>query len=255
MDGWICVAEAATLSCKFRRGSTIKEPAEKLLSVLTKAEVIQRLTIGIRPLRIFHVGAHLAEEQATYAPIGASEVHWVEARPDLVAKLRDELDSSAHRVYEGAAWSETGIEKTFRVTKNSQSSSSYPRHLHLQSHPEVKEESQQAITTTRLDDLLPRLSFPLVVMDIQGAELEALKGMGRLLGGTRVIYLEVNKKEIYKGIELVGDLDNWLNKIGFSRVITSWEAGRGWGDAIYTRQISALTKFKGKREHKKSLGS
>ena len=70
-------------------------------------------------------------------------------------------------------------------------------------------------------------------MDIQGVELKALKSLGNLIGKVSVIYTEVNKKEVYKGCDLIEDIDHYLASYGFRRISTRWVLGAGWGDALY----------------------
>lgn len=212
--------------------------------MLVPIDVIHCLSSGMKPLHVLHVGAHEAEEAEKYEALGADTVHWVESQPDLVRQLREKLDGRFHRIYQGSVWSESGQQKHFHLASNSQSSSLYPFHLHLKSHPEVTETGRHEVTTIRLDDLLPEMKFNIVVMDIQGAELEALKGMGQLLDAAKIAYLEVNKRKLYKGIPMIEELDSGLKGRGFRRLVTSWEKGKGWGDAVYVKQVSWLRRLR-----------
>lgn len=73
-------------------------------------------------------------------------------------------------------------------------------------------------------------------LDIQGAELMALKGFGDLLHKIDYIYSEVNQEELYKDCALIQDLDNYLSKYRFKRVISTMTQF-GWGDAFYIKVI------------------
>ena len=71
-------------------------------------------------------------------------------------------------------------------------------------------------------------------MDLQGAELKALMGMGDLLDTVSFIYTEVEYKEMYIGQPLFDTIDRYLTKHGFylhSKLNTS----QWFGDAIYVR--------------------
>ena len=72
-------------------------------------------------------------------------------------------------------------------------------------------------------------------IDLQGVELEALKGLGQYIHQVKWIYTEVNRKEVYIDCTNVKDLDLYLKNFGFSRVVTKWCLGKGWGDALYVR--------------------
>ena len=73
-------------------------------------------------------------------------------------------------------------------------------------------------------------------LDIQGAELLALKGAGDLLNAVDVIVTEVNTVEMYKGNPLIGDIDKYLGDRGFERALTDM-TDHGWGDALYVKTV------------------
>lgn len=66
--------------------------------------------------------------------------------------------------------------------------------------------------------------------------------MGDLLDDCSVIYSEVNRSETYEGIDQVEALDAWLAEKGFSRLVTKWSPGTGWGDAVYSRGLPPTTR-------------
>jgi hypothetical protein len=72
-------------------------------------------------------------------------------------------------------------------------------------------------------------------IDIQGAELLALKGATKYLEHVDVLYLEVNTKELYKGGALVGELDEFLADYKFKRILTEMTC-HGWGEALYVKE-------------------
>jgi len=181
---------------------------------------------GVLPSRVLHVGAHEAEEADVYARWGA-EVLWVEANPTLANRLKER----GLNVVCGAAWSSAGP-LTLHVASNGHSSSVYPMGLHTIRHPDVHTVGTVQTEGFRLDSLpfLPDM----LNLDIQGAELEALKGAVGLLGGVRWICTEVSSEELYVGQSLVPELDRWLGERGFVQVAAEW-TDRGWGDALYVR--------------------
>jgi len=72
-------------------------------------------------------------------------------------------------------------------------------------------------------------------IDIQGAELLALKSMDNILSNFDYLYLEVNKDHVYKNCCLVEEIDNYVQKYNFKRVETKWNLNHGWGDALYIK--------------------
>ena len=71
-------------------------------------------------------------------------------------------------------------------------------------------------------------------MDIQGSELPALKGMGRLLERFDYLYLEVNTEQVYQGCASLEAIDQYVERFGFLRIETKMTP-YGWGDAFYMR--------------------
>ena len=62
----------------------------------------------------------------------------------------------------------------------------------------------------------------------------ALCGGVEALKNAKVLYLEVNAAELYKGGALLPQLDEFLSTQGFKRVLTEMTVHK-WGDAIYIR--------------------
>ena len=108
---------------------------------------------------------------------------------------------------------------------------------HKIEHPDIVEVARLKLETTTLNTLLVGLNskFNFVNLDIQGAELLALKGLSNHMAHVNYIYSEVNTKELYKGCALLPELDAFLATHGFIR--TDIDMTRhGWGDALYIRR-------------------
>ena len=188
-----------------------------------------------RPTRgVLHIGAHQCEEFPLYLSLGLGfqDIVWIDANADLAP--------AGMSTYWVAAVSDTdGQEVTFHITDNGQSSSLLALKDHLYEHPSVHEVAQRTVTTVTLNTLLrekgvPYDRFDVMNLDIQGAELMALRGATELLPYIKAIYTEVNIKELYAGCVLLPELDVFLGVHGFRRVATSMTQ-HGWGDALYLK--------------------
>ena len=194
---------------------------------------------GVRkPLRIIHVGAHAAEELDDYLVLGwgKESTVWLEALPEQVEVVRNKIESIEHHiVIQAVVWDKTGEEVTFSVSNNVESSSALPFADHLEVHPHVSVVRQLRMKTTALRDLDiwsdGRNTF--LNLDIQGAELFALRGMGDRIERCVAIYSEVNLRELYRGAPLIDELDRFLASRGFTRVDQEIYDEYGWGDALY----------------------
>ena len=96
--------------------------------------------------------------------------------------------------------------------------------------------SSTTIKTLLSKNMVSVGDFDFVNLDIQGVELQALKGFGEYLDPVKYIYTEVNTGEVYINNDSMDQMDEFLGDLGFSRVetrITEFE----WGDAFYIKKI------------------
>ncbi len=192
---------------------------------------------------VLHCGASTGQEAESYANLGVKNMVFIEAIPHVYEKLE------AHISQYPGAWAVNAClsdvddkEVTFNISSNEGQSSSFLQFgTHRQAHPDVRFVDHIQLKTKRLDTLIEEMNiniheFNFLNMDLQGAELLALRGLGDYLKYFKYAYLEVNKEELYKGCPLVEDLDIYLIGFGFRRVETSWAGNFGWGDALYIRK-------------------
>lgn len=189
---------------------------------------------------VMHVGAHEAEELSEYQEFGFGEkspIIWVEAQAALAQKLKMRLDPAKNKIYQAVAWDKNGEKLNFNVTSKSASSSLFELGEHREVYPDIDIVEKIEVTTTRLDSILSDDDrFEFLVLDIQGAESKAIKGLGNLIDQVNWIYTEVSKRELYKDSTLFAEIESQLNSLGFKRVFTAWDRKAGWGDALYARK-------------------
>lgn len=78
-------------------------------------------------------------------------------------------------------------------------------------------------------------NYNFLTIDVQGYELEVLKGSRETLTNISGILTEVNRDELYSNCVRVEQLDDFLKNFNFYRVETNWEGGI-WGDAFYLKK-------------------
>ena len=130
-----------------------------------------------------------------------------------------ELKNSGLEVIDKALWSET-TQKEFYLTKKLQTSSMYvPNRAYLDLFPDSKRYDivkTTKVEVTELDNLVDIHNQPhFLKLDIQGAELEVLKGSVNTLKNVLGLEVEINFKEIYKKIPLANDVEKFLYSQGF----------------------------------------
>jgi FkbM family methyltransferase len=183
---------------------------------------------------ILHVGAHECEELADYERyITRDKILWIDAIPEKVELCKQRFSNLN---IENAVVSDNIETVEFKVANNGQSSSMLDFGSHSQYYPQITYINTFSCETKMLKDIIPKYSihFNFLNLDIQGAELKALIGMGDYLHNVDYIYTEVNSSQVYKDCALVTDIDDYLKQFGLVRVETSW-TGCQWGDAFYIR--------------------
>ena len=166
---------------------------------------------NVKPKSILHVGAHLAEESLVYDKNFNVPVLWIEAQPKLCLELRKTLNPQTNTVVEACVFEKDDELLTFNISSNSQSSSILQFGTHANTYPNVKVTEKVTVKTKRLDTILAGKEVPdFVNLDIQGAELKALKSLGILISKVQVIYTEVNKWNVYDGCDIIRDIDDYL---------------------------------------------
>jgi FkbM family methyltransferase len=197
---------------------------------------------GVKPKVVLHVGAHKAEESESMKAQGwgAEKTIWVESQVILAQALEEKFrNSTSDIVLNATVWSKSGVAMTFYENSNSESSSLYKLGSHADYFPDIIPTQEYKVITSRLDQIISsedKIDF--VNLDIQGAELQALLGLGKLLDTVTEIYTEVNKGEVYKECAKVWEIDSYLHDVGFRRIATRWAKGADWGDALYTRNFN-----------------
>jgi len=197
---------------------------------------------NIKPQGVLHVGASEGQERDFYKGLGVQRVYWIEGLPHVYFILKQNLHAY-HNQYPILACvsNESGKRVTFNISSNkSQSSSILELGEHLVAHPEVSYIDKVEVETWRIDWLfevmgLDTSMLDFLNMDLQGAELLALEGMGKMIDQFKYINIEVNKRETYKGCALIEDIDYFMIKHGFDRVETGQWVADLWTDAFYMK--------------------
>lgn len=201
---------------------------------------------GIKPKGILHIGASTGQEAAEYDKNGIVHQLWIEALPEVFKTLKQNLSHNPHAIAVNACISDTdglAVEMGFTPINNGESSSFLPFGTHLKHHPEVQMTEKIKMTTTTVDTIfeLNKLitspdKYSFLNIDLQGAELLALKGAEKTLQHISAIYAEVNGENVYDGCCLLPDFDRYLSDRGFERVELKWAIDNVWGDAFYVRK-------------------
>jgi FkbM family methyltransferase len=179
-------------------------------------------TAGIQIHGVLHIGAHECEERGFYSSVGITPENtvWVEAMHDKVALAKSR---GIPNMYQAVISDVDDQTVKFNVSNNGQSSSILEFGTHAVQHPWVHYIKSTQETTVTIDTFCKRegidpSKYDFWNFDIQGAELQALRGATDAIKHAKAVYLEVNTDTLYKGCALLPEIDDFMTSHGFTRV-------------------------------------
>lgn len=200
----------------------------------------------LRANGVLHLGAHKGLEAPKYEVLGRS-VLWVEALPDIFETLKANLEPYPNQNCVNHVVSDTdGEEVDFFRSNNSDGVSSSmfnfgkfgsgPDSLWPKQNLEMVESTK--LTSRTLDSLanegiIDPKTYDFWVLDIQGAELKALRGAKESLRNVRAVFVEVSTVEVYEGGALWADIENFLTGEGF---VALWAPIQEHDDVLFVNE-------------------
>jgi len=192
---------------------------------------------------VLHLGAHVGSEVKRYAE-QKKRVLWVEAAPHTYSMLATELEKyPSQRAFCALLGDRDGVQMTFYISNNAGGASSSIFQFgeygsgkkSLWPEQKLSMVDRQTLPMIRLDTLLRSngvdvTQYDLWVLDLQGAELLALKGAGDLLQHCRALLVEVSTIEVYRGGVLWPELRQYLADAGF---VPLWGPDRPHDDVLF----------------------
>lgn len=194
---------------------------------------------------VIHVGANHGREYLGYSRTIPGAILFFEAMPHLAAEIAEKLDASKPHFVRQAVVGETpGQKVTFNIASNDSRSSSFlPLGRHAELRPGIRYVETFEAEIERLDDIIPnefgQHHFNYLVIDVQGADLQVLKGGEKLLQTMDAVYVEVATEPLYEGGSDLLSIHSYLHDLGF--IIRHVELNlEGWGNAFFTRAPGLL---------------
>lgn len=169
-------------------------------------------SLGFNPERIVDVGAYIGNWTRLIRDIFPySNVLMIEAQEGKIPKLKEAIEDLGPGIdFESALLSaNTGEDVTFYELETG--SSVLPENSHVPRKAHI-------LRTKTLDDVLAERDWnhtDLLKLDVQGYELEVLKGADTVLANTEVVLLEVSLLQINEGAPLLADVVQFMNDRSF----------------------------------------
>ena len=162
---------------------------------------------------VLHLGAHTGQEINKYEQLGL-KVIWIEANPEIYARLRENLSAITNqKAYCALLSDQDGRELDFYISSGDAGSSSIYEFGKDLGYPDLTMISSIKLESHRLDSVLnleDLSDFGHWVIDVQGAELEVLKGAESSLISCRSMFIEVSTREVYIGGTSYNELRSFL---------------------------------------------
>lgn len=193
------------------------------------------------PKGIIHVGAHKGEEVYIYDELGIDNVIWVEANPKIFEILSENIKKfKKNKAFNYLVSDFDDKECLFYITNNGESSSILELERHKIHHSHIHVTDNIVLNSKKIDSIISEQNIEIsnynfLNLDIQGAELLALKGFSEGLKNIDYVYTEVNTGEVYKNCAKIEELDFFLKNYNFERVETKMTQYE-WGDAFYMKK-------------------
>lgn len=131
-----------------------------------------------------------------------------------------------------------GTKDIFVSSVNTAASSLLAPELTAVYHPNIGFNAIEQVQTLTLDawaELNNVKAIDFLWLDMQGIEPKMLQASPNMLKTVKVIYTEVNHKELYKGSILYPEYKKWLEEQGFTLVKTCFPF-EDCGDALFIRK-------------------
>ncbi|MBI4898032.1 MAG: FkbM family methyltransferase [Actinobacteria bacterium] len=176
-------------------------------------------------------------------PVAA--LHCFEPIPEARAKLEEVVPSNRNITVHNVALASVRGSVDFHVSVDDDSSSLLPASRdQIAMFPGSRRDRTISVRTERLDDVLAdqELARPVLMkLDIQGAELEALKGAAETLAKTEYVLVECSFVELYDGQAFGDEVISFLRNVGFDLVglysPTIVDGLLLQADAFFTRRV------------------
>jgi FkbM family methyltransferase len=172
---------------------------------------------------VFDVGANVGQYGISLREQGYSGVIVsFEPMTEAHQKLTRISDSDLNwKVHSPTALGSENMREIFHISANSLSSSLLEMNeRHLLAAPQSKYISSEVVRICKLDDVWGQYNFEnsviLLKLDVQGFEMNVLKGSESMLNSVSLIQLEMSTTHLYSNQSLYFEIDSYLRSLGFS---------------------------------------
>ncbi len=167
-------------------------------------------------------------------------VHCFEPQGDKFSLLKNKFESTDNVRLYNCALGKSNEERVFHVMPDTYLSSMLKpteKYTSMFDKMDGDESKDVRAEVRKLDDVVSQ-NIDIIKLDLQGFELEALKGAKKSLSQARAVLLEVMFNENYEGQPVFGDIDDFMTRSHYKLYrlynIKHWPSGKvRHADALY----------------------
>jgi FkbM family methyltransferase len=193
-----------------------------------------KLTEQVKPIGIVHVGANTCQELPLYLSHGIENRIWIEPFVEL------EFPNGETIINVGIGDKNEEISVVYQASNNNESTSLLKPIKHIEMYNNINFNLAKIPTKiVTLEEVIKNnlgggQNFNYLVLDIQGMELKALKGLGQYANHFDVIITEAYIDELYEDCGKITEIQELLGNYDMVEFIA--EPYKGWGDAAFIKK-------------------
>jgi FkbM family methyltransferase len=186
---------------------------------------------------IIQIGANLGQEISVFSNF-TNNIILIEPIPNLATNLKN---SFPHYMVLPYALGSTNSEMDFYIASNNGASSSLLKPLnHPIFYPDIQFSSPIKISVRTFESLIDELKidmslFNIIISDVQGYDLEAIKGFGNYICNFDLIIAEYINSSLYENDGNLHNINVYLSSFGFELVET-YDENLGAGNAVFLKK-------------------
>ncbi len=182
------------------------------------------------------VGAHVGQQVNSFLKIKNNAIYLFEPNKQALEELKRYENEPRVKIFNfGLGNANTKLQFYISSNKQGVSSSFLKPDLHEKYFPEVKFQKKEIVEIKKFSSL-ENINANFLVIDVQGYEIEVLKGFEDKIKDIDFIFSEISLVNFYENNTLISDLDSFLNDKGFLRIKTYLISNVPMGDAFYVRK-------------------
>jgi len=202
--------------------------------------IFERIDVGIKG--IIHVGLWDFVEHTCYTKLVGNKVIGIEGNPQVFEQMSKPVaEEAGYKVFNECVSGADNIEKEFFLAAHGSSFHQGPPEWGKNRYIKVK---TKTLSTILEENNLDPTEYDFLNIDVEGAELEVLKGYEKYLKYVNVIDLETTIQDRNLGGCTHNEIVGWLGARGFKLVESSDSYQKeGWGDSVFVRVDKDLPKY------------